>query len=149
MKVERNKKELGSYTPLGKTGLPEVRKSGESTFDQELSQHKEAFSQLKIREILAEIDKVSANLSRNVNLNDLMLYKKLVKNFMKEASSEAYQISKKRGRNRSGRTILITVKTIDSEIDALINEFRSNQNEPMEILATLDKIRGMLLDLMI
>jgi len=149
MKIERNKKELGGYTPLGKTGLPEVRKSSESSFEQELGQHKETFTQLKMREILAEIDKVSANLNRNINLNDLMLYKKLVKNFMKEASSEAYQISKKRGRNRSGRTVLVTVKTIDNEIDELINDFRSKQSEPMEILATLDKIRGMLLDLMI
>lgn len=149
MKIERNKKELGSYTPLGKAGLPEVKKGSESSFEQELGQHREAFTQQKMREILAQIDKLSESLNRNINLNDLMLYKKLVKNFLQEASSEAYQLSKKRGRNRSGRTVLVTVKTIDNEIDDLINEFRSNKTEPMEILATLDKIRGMLIDLMI
>ncbi len=149
MKIERNKKEFGTYTTLGKAGIPEVKKGTESSFEQELGQRQEAFAQLKMREILAEIDKLSESLNRNINLRDLMLYKKLVKNFLKEASSEAYQVSQKRGRNRSGRTVLITVNTIDSEIDDLINEFRNNKSEPMEILETLDKIRGMLIDLMI
>lgn len=149
MKVERNKKELESYTPLGKAGLPQVKKSGASSFEQELGQRQEAQAQLKMREILAELDKLNEKLERQVNLNDLMLYRKLVKNFLKEATGEAYQISRKRGRNRSGRTVLVTVKTIDKEIDQLIDDFRGHETEPVEILATLDKIRGMLVDLLI
>lgn len=149
MKIDRNKKELSSFSTLGKAGVPEVKRGTESSFEHELGQRQDIISQLKMREILSEIDKITQKLNRNINLNDLMLYKKLVKNFLKEASSEAYQVSKRRGRNRSGRTVLVTVNTIDNEIDSLINEFRDNKTEPMEILTTLDKIRGMLLDLMI
>lgn len=149
MKIDRSKNELSSFSTLGKAGVPDVKRGTESSFGQELGQHQEVMSQLKMREILAEIDKLTQRLNRNINLNDLMLYKKLVKNFLKEASSEAYQVSKRRGRNRSGRTVLVTVNTIDSEIDSLINEFRDKKTEPMEILTALDKIRGMLLDLMI
>ena len=149
MKIERNKKELSSFSTLGKAGVPEVKRATESSFEQELGQRQDAICQLKMRELLTEIEKLTLKLNRNINLNDLMLYKKLVKNFLKEASSEAYQVSKRRGRNRSGRTVLVTVNTIDSEIDSLINEFRENKTEPMEILTALDKIRGMLLDLMI
>ncbi|CFY01169.1 Protein of unknown function DUF327 [Syntrophomonas zehnderi OL-4] len=149
MKVERNKKELESYTPVGKSGLPQVKRGNESSFEQELGQRQEAYAQLKMQEILAEIDKLNEKLNRNINLNDLMLYRKLVKNFLKEATGEAYQISRKRGRNRSGRTVLVTVNTIDKEIDQLIDEFSSHRTEPIEILATLDKIRGMLVDLLI
>lgn len=149
MKIDRNKKELSSFSTLGKTGVPEVKRSAESSFEHELGQRQEAACQFKMQEILNEIDKLTKRLNRNINLNDLMLYKKLVKDFLKEASSEAYQVNKRRGRNRSGRTILVTVNTIDHEIDDLINEFRAHKTEPMEILTSLDKIRGMLLDLMI
>lgn len=149
MKIERNKKELSRFSTLGKTGVPEVKRGAETSFEQELGQRQEVISQLKMQEILTEIDKLTQKLNHNINLNDLMLYKKLVKSFLKEASSEAYQVSKRRGRNRSGRTVLVTVNTIDYEIDSLINEFRDKKTEPMEILTTLDKIRGMLVDLMI
>lgn len=149
MKIERNKKELSSFSSLGKTGVPEIKRGVESSFDQELGQRQEVMCQLKMQEILAEIDKITQRLNRNINLNDLMLYKKLVRDFLKEATSEAYQLVKKRGRNRSGRTILVTVNTIDHEIENLIREFREQKTEPMEILTALDKIRGMLLDLMI
>lgn len=149
MKIERSKKELSSFSTLGKAGVPDVKRGSESSFDQELNQRQEMINQLKMREILAEIDKITNKLNRSINLSDLMLYKKLVRDFLREASSEAYQVSKRRGRNRSGRTVLVTVNTIDNEIDSLITEFRENKTEPMEILTALDKIRGMLLDLMI
>ncbi len=149
MKIDRNKKELSSFSTLSKAGVHEVKRGAESSFEHELGQRQDVISQLKMRELLTEIEKLTQRLNRNINLNDLMLYKKMVKNFLKEASSEAYQVSKRRGRNRSGRTVLVTVNTIDSEIDSIINEFRDNKTEPMEILKALDKIRGMLLDLMI
>lgn len=149
MKIDRNKKELSSFTTMGKSGVPEIKRGAESSFDHELGQRQEVMCQLKMQEILSEIDKITKRLNRSVNLNDLMLYKKLVKDFLKEATSEAYQVIKKRGRNRSGRTILVTVNTIDHEVENLIKEFREQKTEPMEILTALDKIRGMLLDLMI
>jgi uncharacterized protein len=149
MKVERNKNGLGNYPSLNKTEVFEVKRGAESTFEQELAYRQEAASQYKIQEILSQIDNLSESLSRNVNINDLMRYKKLVKDFLKEATSEAFQLNKRRGRNRRGRTVLVTISTIDAEVEKLINDFREKKREPMDILATLDKIRGMMVDLLI
>ncbi len=149
MKIERSKKELSKYPSLGKTELPEVKRVAETAFEQELAYRQEAAMQFRIQEILGQIEHLTESLSRNININDLMRYKKLVRDFLKEATSEAYQLSKKRGRNRRGRTLLLTVNTIDAEVEKLINDFRGKKSEPMEILETLDKIRGMLVDLMI
>lgn len=149
VKIERSKKELSNYASLGKAELPEVKRGIESSFEQELAHRQEAALQFKIQEILERIERLSESLSRNVNINDLMRYKKLVREFLKEATSEAYQLNKKRGRNRRGRTVLVTIKTIDAEVETLINDFMEKKKEPMEILETLDKIRGMLVDLMI
>lgn len=149
MKIDRSKRDLGSYSSLGKTVVPEVKRGAESSFEQELSYRSEEAVQYKMQEILAEIDKLSDRINKNFNINDLMIYKKLVKNFLKEASLEAYQVNRKRGRNRSGRTILVTISTIDAEVEKLIDDFRNKKKEPMEILEALDKIRGMLIDLMV
>lgn len=149
MKIERSKKEVGNYATLGKTEMPEVKRVAETAFEQELAYRQEAAMQFRMQEILGQIEHINESLSKNININDLMRYKKLVRDFLKEATSEAYQLSKKRGRNRRGRTLLMTVNTIDAEVEKLINDFREKKTEPMEILEALDKIRGMLVDLMI
>ena len=149
MKIERSKKDFSKYPSLSKTDMPEVTRVAETAFEQELAYRKEAAMQFRIKEILGQIEHLSESLNRNININDLMRYKKLVRDFLKEATSEAYQLSKKRGRSRRGRTLLMTVNTIDAEVEKLINDFREKKREPMEILETLDKIRGMLVDLMI
>lgn len=44
---------------------------------------------------------------------------------------------------------MISIATIDSEVEQLMEDFVRNRKEPVEVLAALDKIRGMLVDLMI
>lgn len=149
MKIDRERKNINKYSTPGKTELQAVRRGAEALFDQELAYRQEEALQLQMQELLKEMDQVSDRLNKNININDLMLYKKLVKNFLKEASARAYAIKQERGRNRRGRTLLITIDTVDREIEAMINDFIKKDNEPVDILKTLDKIRGMLIDLMI
>lgn len=149
MKIEQDKKSRVNYITTGKTGIPEVKRGAASDFDQELAYQKNEALQLQMAELLKEMDRVSARLNRNLNINDLMLYKKLVKNFLQEACTRAYVIKQQRGRNRRGRTLLITIDTIDAEVEELIKDFISKDKEPVEILETMDKIRGMLIDLMV
>lgn len=149
MKIDRDKKSLGDYTSAGKTRLRAVKRGSESVFDQELAYKNEESLQLQMQELFKEMDRVNERLKRNLNINDLMLYKKLIKTFLQEATARAYAINQQRGRNRRGRTLLITISTIDTEVEAMINDFMKKDREPVEILKTLDKIRGMLIDLMI
>lgn len=149
MKIDRDKKGLSNYSSLKRTGLSEVRRGTPTSFEQELTSKREEHVQFKMQELLAEIDKVSERLSQSLTINDLMFYKKLVKNFLKEASEQAFHVNQQRGRSRRGRSILITIKTIDLEVEQMIDDFLRNKTEPAEVLEQLDKIRGMLVDLMI
>lgn len=149
MKIDRDKKQLSGFPSLGKPGIREVKRGASASFDQELADHKQAEAQYRMQEILAEIDKLNERLSHSLTINDLMRYKKMVKNFLLEATSKAYLVRQERGRNRRGRTLLITIKTIDREMEELVENFIKNRTEPIEVLNTLDKIRGMLVDLMI
>lgn len=149
MKIERDKKDLRNFGSLAKTNKREVIKASESTFEQDLAQRQEIEYQARMKEILQELDKLGEKLNRSLNLNDLMLYKKMVKKFLQEAISQAYLLQQERGRNRRGRTMLLSIKTIDLEIEQLLDDFIKKKKEAVDVLITLDKIRGMLVDLMI
>lgn len=149
MKIDRDKKGLSNYSTFRKTEVSEVRRGTPVNFEQELTSKREEHVQFKMQELLAEIDKVNERLSQSLTINDLMFYKKLVKNFLKEASDQAFLVNQQRGRSRRGRSLLITIKTIDLEVEQMIDDFLRNKTEPTEVLEQLDKIRGMLVDLMI
>lgn len=149
MKVERDKKDLGRFSTIGKSGVVEVRRRSETSFEQELSYSKDQCVKGRMQEIMQEIDKLTEQINRSIAIQDLMRYRKLVKSFLKEASSQAFEVERRRGRIRGGRTVLVTVQTIDQEMEKLIQDFMNQRREPWEILETLDKIRGMMVDLMI
>lgn len=148
MKIDRERRSINNYPTPGRTSLPGVKRGAPSTFDQELAAHREENIRLKMQELLTQMDGIKERLSRNLNINDLMLYKKLVRDFLQEASTRAYAINQERGRNRRGRTLLITIKTIDAEMEQLVADFMNRSQEPVDILQALDKIRGMLVDLL-
>lgn len=149
MKIERDRDKLNNFAASGRTGVQGVKKSSASSFEQELVQRQQVEGNLRMQEILKEIDRLNDRLSRSLTLHDLMTYKKMVKRFLTEATARAYSIKQERGRNRRGRSLLISITTIDREVEQLIEDFVRNRKEPVEVLATLDKIRGMLVDLMI
>lgn len=131
------------------SGVHEVKRSASTQFKQELYQQKEADIHLVMRAILQEVDRISERLRRTLTVHDLMQYKNRVKDFLKEASTRAYLLKQDVGASRRGRTILITIDIVDTEIETLLNDFIKKKKEPVDILAAIDKIRGILVDLMI
>lgn len=149
MKIDREKKEWTKYSAVGGKSNREVQRRSAASFGQELSQQHQSQGHFKMQEILQQLDQVSARLQRSLSIGDLMLYKRLVKDFLQEAASQAYLLKQEHGRSRRGRALLITIQTVDKEIEQMLDEFTRRQPEPLEILETLDKIRGILVDLMI
>jgi uncharacterized protein YaaR (DUF327 family) len=148
MKIDRDKQGANYMFPVGKTTLP-VQRKAETQFEQELHYQQEQTGQVRMQELLREIDRVNTLLAHKLNLTNLMLFKKLVKDFLGVAMVQAYKIQKDKTKNRRGRTMLVTIKTVSEEMDQLITEFMNDQPDPVDILSSLDKIRGMLVDLMI
>jgi len=149
MKIERDKSDMRNYTPGGKPLNQVVRPPGDSSFEQEMNGRRESECQFRMQELLKEIDQMNDLLNKNMTVNDLMLYKRLVKQFLQEAGGRAYIIKQQRTRNRRGRSILVSIQTVDREIEALVNDFIDKKKEPFELLIALDKIRGMLVDMVI
>lgn len=149
MKIESSKNDRKSFTPLSKNTVTEIHRKDNLTFEQELSQRQTQIEHYKMQELLQEIDKINSRLQKQLTLKDIIMYKRIVSDFLKEATTSAYRLQKDRGWQRRGRRILVSVQTIDSVVENMINDFMKKKSSALEILATLDKIRGMLIDLMI
>ncbi len=149
MRIERNRKNHRDFTVSGKKETKQVKPSLRGEFAQDLIEKEDQFYRMRMQELLQEIDSISDKLGRNLNLNDLMKYKQLVQNFLKEATARAYLINQERSFARRGvRSYLVSIEKINREIDEILSGFVAQKKEPVEVLSALDKIRGLLVDLL-
>ncbi len=149
MRVERNRKNPRNFTLSSTKGIKEVKPTFRGEFSQELMEKEDHLYRTRMQEILGEIDSISDRLARNLNLNDLIKYKQLVQRFLKEATARAYLVNQERSFTRRGaRSILVSIERVNHEVEEILSGFTARRNEPVEVLAALDKIRGLLVDLL-
>lgn len=149
VRIEKGRRGVGDFKPVAERGTGRVDKTMPGAFEQDLLQKQESFSQGRMRELLRDIDKLAEKLGKSLTLVDLMTYRRVVKDFLKEATAQVYLLRQERGWTRRGaRSMLVTVQSIDAEIDELLRSFASQTAPPVDVLKTLDKIRGMLVDLL-
>ncbi|NLV16748.1 MAG: YaaR family protein [Syntrophomonadaceae bacterium] len=149
MRIERNRKTSRDFNLPSNTGIRGVQPASKGEFSQELLDKEQDFYQMRMQELLLKIDGISEKLSKNLNINDLIQYKQLVQSFLKEATASAYLVKEQRSFTRRGaRSVLISIETINREVEEVLHGFITKRKEPMEVLAALDKIRGMMVDLL-
>ncbi|HHY91667.1 MAG TPA: YaaR family protein [Clostridiales bacterium] len=117
-------------------------------FASELIRFQEEKITERLQTLLSEIDVQAQKLQGKLYLQDLITYKKLVKDFLSIAARNSYQLSKENFLDRKGRhRVLSTIKKVDSELEALTREFLKTEKDRMKILQKLDDIRGLLIDI--
>lgn len=119
-----------------------------SRFSAELSHSQEEFSQERLNELLAKIDKQGAKLTETPTYAELKEYRDLVKTFVGEAVSRMYTMHSQTGWDRQGRQkVYTTVKKVDETLEAMTEDIRLGQASKLDIVAKQDAIRGLLVDL--
>ncbi|AIN93309.1 YaaR family protein [Treponema putidum] len=90
-----------------------------------------------------------ANLADNVNTETITKYKQAVKKFVRFAVSHSLDAKAvtSGGLNPLKQRNYVIVKVIDEKIDKLTQELLFNQLEKLQILAKLDEIKGLLINL--
>ena len=143
MKVLNNPN-IGTMTKTTKT---EVK--NDTDFDQKLNEKRSANDQtVKLKNLLERIDAQSQKLSSRMNLDELITYKKLISEFLNLAVDVTYKFTKERFLDSRGRhRVYAGVKVVNQEIDKLTTEILKKQQNKINILAGIDDIRGMLINL--
>ena len=118
-------------------------------FSQELfSQQKEGTSHEEMEAMLKKIDEQAGKLGKSPTYEELKEYRTMIKNFVGAAVSNMYELNTSAGWDRMGRQrVFTTVRKIDTKLEEMAEKIRLGQSDQLDIVASHDAIRGMLVDL--
>ena len=127
---------------------PRVDPKGPS-FESELhEQQDEGVSREQMEELLKKIDEQALRLSKTPTYDELKAYRTMIKNFVGTAVSLMYELHSQAGWDHMGRQrVYTTVRKVDSKLEEMAEKIRLGQAEQLDIIASHDAIRGMLVDL--
>lgn len=136
-------------------GVSEVQTKNEVDSDQDfkftlLSKIEESDLQDKLKSMIQDITTQGEKIAKHIDIKDMKKYREMVKDFMNEVVTHSHKFSRenfldKRGRHR----VYGIVKLVDKNLDELAQELLSDEKNHIGILARVDDIKGLLLDLII
>ena len=113
-----------------------------------LEQQSDGVSREQLEAMLSKIDEQAGRLSRSPTFDELKEYRTLIKNFISAAVSQMYELHTSAGWDRMGRQrAYTTVRKVDRKLEEMAEKIRLGQSEQLDIVASHDAIRGMLVDL--
>ena len=146
MKIEG----LGTRGTMPAMGSSSNRKANamESDFSSEFEDQRSSASHEQLQRPLDQIDEQGAKLTKTPTYDELIEYRSLIKNFVGTVVSQMYDVSTQSGWDRMGRQkVYTTVRKIDTELENMAEKIRLGQSDQLDVVASHDAIRGMLVDL--
>lgn len=140
-----------SKEPIQRLDMTDVEKMkpAQRSFMDKLDQVKSEQVREHLQDLYGKITTQAAKIGERLYLDDVLHYKKLVKEFLDVASRNAHHFSKQNFLDRRGRhRVYCIVKNVDRELDLLTKEFINQEADRIGVLKRLDDIRGLLLDIM-
>jgi uncharacterized protein YaaR (DUF327 family) len=154
------------FRPLGdeeKARMSKNRKIGQKTapqgarrdmansadFLKELDGAAEEQVKMSLDRLVEEIGEQAKHLIDHRTFEELDKYKKLVKNFMNEAIKKIYavKVSDSSKMMIKRKKVYIVVEKVDKELEKLTIDLIMKQTDGLDLLAALEKISGMLVDM--
>ena len=99
---------------------------------------------LMMQEIVMQGDK----LVKRMDVRDMKQYRMLIKNFMNEIVNRTHKFSRENFLDRKGRhRVYGIIRLVDEKLDELATELVKDEKDRLSILAKVDEIRGLILDI--
>ena len=137
------------------TSFEMLREGGGKVFEKDndfaeelFKQTDEGISHEEMEAMLKKIDEQAGRLGKTPTYDELKAYRTLIKNFVGAAVSNMYEVNTSAGWDRMGRQrVFTTVRKIDRKLEEMAEKIRLGQSAQLDIVASHDAIRGMLVDL--
>lgn len=98
--------------------------------------------------MMEDITQQGNKLGKRMDIRDMKLYRKLIKDFMNEIVSHSHKFSRENFLDKKGRhRVYGMVKLVDETLDELAEELMKDEKDHIAILSKIGEIRGLLLDL--
>ena len=147
--------EIGKISSQRQQSMPSSLHSGvhrteeaDTSFSAELTDQRGNMTREELEALLKKIDEQGAKLTKTPTYDELRAYRSLVQEFVNEAVANMYELHTSAGWDRMGRQkVYTTVRSIDEELEKMAEHIRLGQSDQLDIVASQDAIRGMLVDL--
>lgn len=101
-----------------------------------------------IRQSMAQIEKQGQELARRADLQALSTYREMVRALLEETVSSSFAFHKYHQQDARGRSkVFALVQKINQELEGMAQKLLDEQAENIELLRSVDDIRGMLVDI--
>lgn len=102
----------------------------------------------ELDELIKEIDLAGNEFAKNPTIETLKKYKTLIKSFMEMVIKKIYRVKEKYSKKFWLKQKVFTIiEKIDKKLEELTNYILEKEKEHINLMATLDEIRGLLIDL--
>lgn len=143
-----NKLGMDSISPIEISRAVD-RKTIKDTFKLKLNELEQDQIRTELKSLYDKIETQSNKLSNKLFIDDLIQYKKLVREFLNVTVNNSHVFFKENSLDRRGRhRVYSLVKKVDQELDELTQEFLDLENKRINILKRLNDIQGILMDIM-
>ena len=103
--------------------------------------------QIDFDNLVNEITRQGERFSKNPTLQELKTYKSMIMAFLRYIAEHMFSVEHHTGGTRLRQKIYTVTKIIDERLRALAELVMNQQARNINLLATLDEIRGLLIDL--
>ena len=98
--------------------------------------------------LLKQLDELGQRLIKSFSVYDLKAYKETLGGFLKETLGRTYKIKEETTWSKKGKTkVYQIIQKINGELEEMSVLVISKQRDQMKLLAKLDQIRGLMIDL--
>lgn len=119
-----------------------------TSFIEELRESSDPKTKEILDEVLGKIDGAARLFLEHPILDNLLTYKDLVRRFMKLVTEKLYRVKERLSSRATDRQKIYTIlEEVDKRLNLLTEEFLAGQNDSLSLVAKMDEIRGMLVDL--
>lgn len=128
----------------------ETKKKGvnRTKFSEQLKRSDELTVKERLNNLLERIDKQADRLSKNITIKEVLAYKGLISEFLKESVDAMVKFSKSSFLDNRGRhRVYGIIKRVDEELEGLTKDVLSKEKDNIKILKRLDDIRGLIVDI--
>ncbi len=147
IKISDINKRSSINSPSQKENIKTIA-SSQNSFGNKLQKLSGDALQSQINMLLDDIENQAQTIEKKFNLNDIIKYKKKVKEFLNLTVNNSHEFSKDSFLDRRGRhKILSIVRKVDNELEGLTKDFLDKEKDNLKIVKRLDDIRGLLLDI--
>ena len=104
----------------------------------------------RLKQMMEDIAAQGDRLAKHVDIKDMKRYRELIKDFVNEVVTNSHQFSRENFLDRRGRhRVYGLVKLVDKKLDDLAQELMKEEKSGLNILAKVDEIKGLLLDMIV